>query len=713
MAENDKKRQGVENQAVQTGEMETQNMQDLRAEDTAMLERIRQEAEQEPVPEALKPEKIAQLLTEKKKENRFRVLKKYIPAAAAAACICLVAGISAAVGLVGLTGGDSTGSGADMASGSGAVSGSGRESSSALGTADTAESGLPEENRLVCARDYDEIYSSLQNAPTWSADGIMEGAGAFSDGESAMNSGVTESATDKGASESFYSDTNTREEDVEEGDVVKTDGKNLYILNGMTVEIVGIESGILEEKAEIVLDEDAYMAELYVSDDRLLVVYTEGVYSATETKDFFGYFRENTCSAVYDVSDPASPELLGSISQSGSYNTMRVNGEYVYVLSSYYVDSGVNRFEVDSYVPEVQGETMAAEDIYMPQENAGDQYTVITAFSLNNPGEKTDSRAVFGSAGICYVSGDSIYVTEEYYGSGAGDTNQTCIRKVSYKDGKLEGIAQTRVDGALKDSFCIDEHDGNLRLVTTETRIRTVVTGENTGDGTDGEEDAAQTEVIETENTESNSLYILDENLQLLSEIGDIAQGERVYSARFMGDTGYFVTFRQMDPLFSVDLSDPENPEIIGELKIPGFSEYLHPYGDGLLLGIGMDTDDEGVTTTGVKLSMFDISDPSDVKEKDTLVLEGMYSTDVSYNYKAAFVDAERGLFGFLAYGEWNAYYIYTWDETGGFRKVFERDCGNGGVRGLYVGDVFYLTSGNTVESYEMSGYTKIDDIVL
>ena len=707
MAENDKKKESVESQNAHTGEPEAQNLQ---AEDEAMMERIRQEAEQEPVPETLKPERIGQLLTEKKKESRFRRLKKYIPAAAAAACICLVAAIGAAVGPGGLTGGDSLGSGADMAARNGAVSGSGRESSSASGTAGTAQSGLPEENRLVCARDYDEIYSCLQNAPTWTADGIMEGAGAFSNGESAMNSGVTEYASDKGASETFYSDTNTREEGVEEGDVVKTDGKNLYILNGMTVEIVGIESGILEEKAEIVLDEDAYMAELYVSDGRLLVVYTESVYSEAENKGFFGYLRENTCSVVYDVSDPASPERVGSISQSGSYNTLRVNGEYVYVLSSYYAETGAARLEVDSYVPEVQGETMAAEDIYMPQENVGDQYTVITAFSLDDPGEKTDSRAVFGSAGICYVSGDSIYVTEEYYGSGAGDTNQTCIRKVSYKDGKLEGIAQTKVDGALKDSFCIDEHDGNLRLVTTETRHGTAATGENTGDG---EEDAAQTEVIETENTESNSLYILDGNLQMLSEIGDIAQGERVYSARFMGDTGYFVTFRQTDPLFSVDLSDPENPEIIGELKISGFSEYLHPYGDGLLLVIGMDTDNEGNTTTGVKLSMFDISDPSDVKEKDTLVLEGMYSTDVSYNYKAAFVDAERGLFGFLACGEWNIYYIYTWDETGGFRKVFERDCGNGGVRGIDVGDIFYVTSGNTVESYEMNGYEKIDDIVL
>ena len=181
-----------------------------------------------------------------------------------------------------------------------------------------------------------------------------------------------------------------------------------------------------------------------------------------------------------------------------------------------------------------------------------------------------------------------------------------------------------------------------------------------------------------------------------------------------MGDTGYFVTFKQVDPLFSVDLSDPANPQIIGELKIPGFSEYLHPYGDGKLLGIGMDVDDESVTTDGVKVSMFDISDPSDVKETDVHVLEDMYGTDVAYDYKAVFVDVEKNLFGFLAYGSSNQYTVLTYDDENGFSEVFSREMpGYGSVRGMYVDDTFYLVSGNTVESYSLSGFVKLDDIVL
>ena len=206
---------------------------------------------------------------------------------------------------------------------------------------------------------------------------------------------------------------------------------------------------------------------------------------------------------------------------------------------------------------------------------------------------------------------------------------------------------------------------------------------------------------------------MLGPDLKIIGEIHDLAKDESVYSARFMGDVGYFVTFRQVDPLFSVDLSDPANPEIIGELKIPGFSEYLHPYGDGKLLGIGMDVDEAGVITEGVKVSMFDVSDPSDVKELTNCVLEDMYGTDVGDNYKAVFVDVEKNLFGFLAYGNVSKYYIFTYDENG-FREVFSRELTvYGDVRGLYVGDRFYLVSGNTVESFTMDGFKKVDDIVL
>ena len=722
-------------------------------EERNLEQEIRKAAESEPVPEALEPERIRERLEEIKKKKRFGKwkqygLKKYVPAFAAAACICLVAGIGAAGGLPGFMSGmgngleSGTGSGMDNGAGSmeSAVSaGAAGEDESAAEesaaeesgsrTEDSAKNGgaasLPQENRIVYARNYNEIYEYLQRSPSWNSagGGLYSGAtqsGAVPESGNVTNSGsqIPSDQTSSnlgapgGTDSSSYTDTNIRQEGVEEGDIVKTDGKNLYIMNNMTVEILGIESGILEEKAEIVLDEDAYVAELYVRDDRLLVVYTKSIYE--EQTDFFGGYRNNTYSVVYDVSDPSSPQPVGNISQSGSYHTMRVSGDYVYVLTDYSVDSSVYRGNTRSYVPEVQGELMDAGSIIMPPENIGCQYTVITAFSLKDPGERTDSKAVFGNAGICYVSTDSIYVTEQYYSGGAGETSQTSIRRIAYEDGELEGIAQTKIEGILNDSFCIDEYEGSLRLVTTVTQIGTAEEGEDSGSSKEWpEEDSAATEAASDEWKQSNSLYILDEKLQEVSRIEDIAPDEQIYSARFMGDTGYFVTFRQVDPLFSVDLSDPEHPEIIGALKIPGFSEYLHPYGDGLLLGLGMATDDEGITTTGVKLSMFDISDPSDVKETDSLVLEDMYYTDAAYDYRAVYTDAENGLFGFVAYGDDQIYYIFTYEDGQGFQKVFERKMNGGGARGLRVGAIFYLVSANTVESYRMDGYAKIDDIVL
>ena len=383
---------------------------------------------------------------------------------------------------------------------------------------------------------------------------------------------------------------------------------------------------------------------------------------------------------------------------------MRVRDGYVYVISNFYADAAAPRADTAAYIPEVQGSTMEASDIYMPQRQMGNQYTVITSFSLEDPSEKTDSKAVFGSSGMCYVSTENIYVTEGWYGQDDAEVTQTSIRKVAYKEGILQGEAQTKVDGTLNDSFSIDEYNGYLRLVTTVSPV-------SSGDGGIARFFSGDTGGRQQE--DSNSLYVLDENLEIAGEIHDLAKDESVYSARFMGDVGYFVTFKQVDPLFSVDLSDPSDPEIIGELKIPGFSEYLHPYGDGQLLGIGMDVDEESVTTDGVKISMFDISNPADVNEEENYVLEDLYGTDVGYNYKEVFVDVEKNLFGFMAYGDTTKYFIFTYDENG-FKEVFSRELTlYGNVRGLYAGERFYLVNGNTVESFTMDAFQKVDDIVL
>ena len=248
----------------------------------------------------------------------------------------------------------------------------------------------------------------------------------------------------------------------------------------------------------------------------------------------------------------------------------------------------------------------------------------------------------------------------------------------------------TGLKGYLNDSFSIDEYDNTLRLVTTVTH--------NVGSS-----------------SQSNSVYVLDADLKTIGKIEDLAKNEQVYSARFLGDTGYFVTYEQTDPLFSVDFSDPENPKILGKLKIPGFSEYLHFYSDNLLLGIGMDTDENGITN-GVKISMFDISDPSDVKEVSKYTLDQYYYSDVFSDYRAALVDPEKNLIGFPLSGSANQYVILSYDKDQGFQVQMQEEVnGNSylGTRGVYANEKFYVINGNAIEAYRMGDYVKIDDLLL
>ena len=254
------------------------------------------------------------------------------------------------------------------------------------------------------------------------------------------------------------------------------------------------------------------------------------------------------------------------------------------------------------------------------------------------------------------------------------------------------------VKGYVDDSFCIDEDsEGNLRVATT--------TRSDNGD-------------------QESSLYILDKNLKKLGSLTDIAGNEGVKSCRFMGDIGYIVTFRNTDPLFTVDLSDPTNPVILSELTIPGFSEYLHYWGDGLLLGIGYDADVDDGATTGMKLSMFDVSDPKNTKEIAKLVLDVDYSDILYGNYKSILIDPAKNLLGFTAsdwgteetdWEESNYYMLFSYEE-GEFKelnteKLDYKDGYIENVRGLYAGDFFYLVQDEHIESYDMSDYKRVAEI--
>lgn len=659
-------------------------------------DQIRQMADDIEIPDALKPESVEKMLQEKTPVKK-RKWKSTYTVLSAAACSMLVIGIAV------------------FGNGAGQKKAEGETTQADQATIENKTAEPSGENKIASAKDYDEIYKYIEaeRKSMESQDSLfsMDGASDNASGQKSESATVQESAGASGAksvadSSGAYSDTNIRAEGVAEGDIVKTDGKNLYILNNQKVEIVNIENKEMNQEGTIHLDGNQVISEVYVKDGKLILVYSQTDYM-DGSQGYGGEYKQYTVAETYDVSDTRKPKSIGKITQSGNFNTMRVAGGYVYLLSDFYANMTVGREDTSAYIPSVQGKMIGSGDILLPQYVRGNQYTVISTFSLENPEEKVDSKAIFGNTGLVYISEENIYVCESYFNAEETDVTQTCIRKVAYANGKLDTVGQTRIDGTLNDSFSIDEYEGNLRLVTTVSA---------TGDGsavpivTFGKmESAGKVAKVDT-----NTLYVLDKSLIELGKIEGLAENERVYSARFMGEMGYFVTYRQVDPLFSVDLSNPSKPKVIGELKIPGFSEYLHPYGDGLLLGIGMDTDETGTTTNGVKLSMFDISNPKDVLEEKKFVIEDCYSTNVFYNYKAVMVSVDKNLFGFAGYGEGQHYYLFSYEDSKGFQCVFDRELnGYAEARGVYAGDTFYLVAGNTVESFTMNGFKKVDDIVL
>ena len=201
-----------------------------------------------------------------------------------------------------------------------------------------------------------------------------------------------------------------------------------------------------------------------------------------------------------------------------------------------------------------------------------------------------------------------------------------------------------------------------------------------------------------------------------VGRLDNVAEGERVYSVRFMGDIGYFVTFRQTDPLFSVDLSNPKEPKLLGQLKIPGFSEYMYPYGDGLLLGFGMEADEKTGRTSYLKLSMFNTSNPADLTEQDKTVIDPFTYSEALYNHKAMLVSVSKNLIGFPANDNNGnqGYFVYEYTGDGFAKKaalelkVDYKYAYEPNIRGMFIGDYFYIVNGTALWCFDLNDFAQL-----
>ncbi|NIO45096.1 MAG: hypothetical protein GTN36_06130 [Candidatus Aenigmarchaeota archaeon] len=424
----------------------------------------------------------------------------------------------------------------------------------------------------------------------------------------------------KSAEAGEYSTTNIQVEGVDEADIVKNDGKYIYVVSGKKIVIV---DAFPPENAKILskIELSDYPIDIFINKDKLIVFGSTGG----------SYYGSGTFIKVYDISDRGNPQIRRDVSLDGSYFNSRMIGDYVYIIVNqpiYY------QAEEDIKIPEMKVGTQVrplcdCDDIYyfdIPDRSY--RMTIITSVNTQNDNEDIKSKTFLtGDTQNIFVSLNNIYLTQttHSYVPEMESGEKTVIHKIAIKGGDVEYKAEGGVPGNVLNQFSMDEFNGYFRIATTIGHVS------RSGGGS------------------TNNVYVLDDNLNTVGRLEDLAPGERIYSARFMGNKGYLVTFRKVDPLFVIDLSDPFNPKVLGKLKIPGYSDYLHPYDENHIIGVGKETiaaeSGDFSWYQGVKISLFDVSDVSMPKEVSKLEI-GDRGTDsyVLTDHKAFLFSRSKNL---------------------------------------------------------------------
>ena len=465
-----------------------------------------------------------------------------------------------------------------------------------------------------------------------------------------------------------YSTTNVQEVGVDEPDIVKTDGTRILAIAQGVLYYVDVSGDTPELVGSLRLD-DIWAQEMLLAGDKLLVMsrtnhWDVPVRLAPEiwNPDVPYYGSGISVLSEIDISDPDDMHVVKTLFVDGSYLSARMVGDTARVVVDSYptglefvypTGSGLraerdaeraNRqviedSTIDNWLPyfvmeekrgnrtfTTEGTLLDCEKTFAPEEFSGLGTLTVLTIDLSAGLEPVDSVGVFADGNTVYASQDSLYVATQRWhdwsiledGDAADEFNSvtTEIHKFDIS-GEAAAIylASGEVEGFLLNQWALSEHNGDLRVATTSEP-------EWWGWREDSQSESFVRVLREDEGV-----------LEVIGEIGELGKGERIYSVRYMGDTAYVVTFRQTDPLYTIDLSDPKNPEVLGELKILGYSAYLHPMGDGLLLGIGQDADEQG-RTKGTQVAVFDVSDPANPKRIHKMTFEDGWS-EVEYDHRA------------------------------------------------------------------------------
>lgn len=525
-------------------------------------------------------------------------------------------------------------------------------------------------------------------------------------------------------------ETNAQVAGIDEGDIVKSDGGAIFLARGAKVAILAADGAQTRELAAIdtsaggagetaadgtVLQGPVVELELYGTTLAVLVTEyrarTGGLPSAPgQTSTMVPFDAALTKALLYDVADPAKPRFLTSLGQSGALVTTRLAGDLLYLVTAYTLESeSMDPDDPRTFVPVLTDggavRAMGVSECGFLPEPTGPTYSVVGSIDL---AERTriDTRSVLGGAGTVYMNGANLYlaVTDSDPSAGKraaagvpGKLTQVAVTdliRIGIDEGRLELSARGAVPGTVLNQFALDEYDADLRVVTT----------------IDGR--AAKGRWVRRA-----GLFVLGPDLERVGSIPSLVTGESVESVRFDGPIGYVVTFRRVDPLFAIDLADPVRPRVLSALKIPGFSTYLQQWSDTRLLGVGQNV--SRTRTDGLKLSMFDTSDPLDVTEAATLRIAGD-DAEALRDHRAVLVDPAGRLVGFAVAsyrrgGPRLAYQTFRYEDGRGFVRGAKLPLDVGtewpvpSVRGLLVGDCLYVTSSQgVVDVYRTDGFDRV-----
>ena len=535
--------------------------------------------------------------------------------------------------------------------------------------------------------------------------------------EEAVNDEIAAAPAANGDSLSFntaktagaYGETNTRTENVDEADVLKNDGRYLYIAHNGTLTILDTQTmeTVADLKPEPKEKDHTYrITEAYVRGDRLVLtaadrteadggeVYVRGGYYYEGLPHFY---REDAVQLVYDIGDRANPTLLREMKQSGSILQSRMIGDVVYTVTRYDVDVYSKEAVEKNYAPAVDGKQLTNEEILIRDKDEDDTaYLVLSAFDITQKDAAATRVSMLGYSDELYCSNDTLYLLSSDWDVD-NDTSRSRTNVYAFGlDGATVTLKATgAVPGEIGDDYAIDQQGNYLRITTTDYNYN--------------------------KDVDISSLYVLNSKLEIVGKLEDFAPDEQVKSTRFLGNLAYVVTFRNTDPLFAIDLSNPANPTVLGKVKLPGFSAYLHPLSDNILLGVGYNGDDQSADYQSVKLSLFDISDPTKPQEVDSRVIK-QAGTDVVYEPKAFIFDSTRGAFGLpVSYtlsdksGSFvGTAYLFKWYTVQNGKFVNEQAFKHGTesmrygyyygglFRGTFIGEKIYTVSAYEVKEFSM-----------